>query len=67
MNIVDGVTMRGLKDELNEAVDELNELRRERVNLRSKLTEVMNDFRVLQADVKGKQRKIDQLEAELRR
>ena len=67
MNLVDGVTIRGLKDELNEAIDELNELRRERVNLRSKLTEIMNDFRVMQADVKGKQRLIDRLEAELRR
>jgi uncharacterized coiled-coil DUF342 family protein len=67
MNLVDGVTIRGLKDELNEAVDELNELRRERVDLRSKLTEIMNDFRVMQADVKGKQRLIDRLEAELRR
>jgi uncharacterized coiled-coil DUF342 family protein len=67
MNLVDGVTIRGLKDELNEAIDELNELRRERVDLRSKLTEIMNDFRVMQADVKGKQRLIDRLEAELRR
>lgn len=59
--------IRSLKDELEEAHDEIQELRKARTLMRMELSRVAVDLREAVADVKSKQRRIDVLMAELRK
>ena len=59
--------IRSLKDELEEAHDEIHELRKARTLMRMELSRVAVDLREAVADVKSKQRRIDVLMAELRK
>lgn len=65
--LVASKTIRELKDELNEAHEELFEMRKERMSLRNEVSRLAVDLRVAVSDVKSKQRLIDSLMAELRK
>lgn len=65
--LVAAKTIRELKDELNDARNELFEMRIERVSLRQEISRLAVDLRVAIEDAKQKQRHIDSLMSELRK
>lgn len=65
--LASGKLLRQLRDEIHEKDALIVDLKNQALLLRRQVREIAVDFRAMQQDLKGKQRKIDQLEAELRR